>query len=846
MEIIIHQSLCGENTKKAWDLLQTTMPDTSIAKGYAFKADLQDQAGGVSWKPTIRFFLQDDFFLLMKTFPDKSPDVRPGRAFSHVLLISKKDIDSIVDIGSLFKYLPKEIDKSISLQPIKFNPKELSDITLPNGFQERFNKAIHGLNKSHDFKNTIIWVGEENFEQAVYRFWKVLSSSEKEIVNIGIYFNAIAIPEDKLNFITTPENIESKFLNGGFCLIRRNDTLTLTDITEQILAGYASAGLRIQAFQETLETKQLARADIDKIAIVIKTFEEIDSTNDLKKLNTLSHVIAEYSPDEEKGMAFKEKLVDKISQLIINGNVNDIPLVKKFNFKSFKNSETKLANAISNWLNCNLFSEVETKKKNYSSLFRQLRESKNYNWWTKLISEKIKLFLSKTNTISAIVVFNWLQSDFEIFKDIQSFINSSKESENYFISHLPKTLGTTNISELKAFAVKRNWYKFHSILLIREHPFEIALAEQLKVDTDYNSLEGIEIILDGVKSKSIIDFTVSNGDKRLIDISGKLCQEDSSQLERIDFKNVYWQEVWLKSINYSNNILEGFKEPQKIIFKMFDDLIDGYSVNHQLIEKISETEYGNILNYNKRETLWSKFPYTLQAKFLAKTSAALLESLSRDSTLEIPSDRILSDYIVKHAIGDFLYYNPLKNALPIFNRFVAFPENYIATYIRNYQGQISVIEATQLGKLIQERKFTDVANVIYHKATSSNNWKLTLAECYTLLGFMAQINIAWTGIIKDVSITDDQWWKCVEELIIDLYSSPTSLVSVWKKAGGKEADLLMNATPRNVWRDAIHNLRVNKFSNIDMCKLLKEIKKDYGENDTFKMIYSLKRNYLSC
>jgi len=842
VEIIIHQSLCGENSKKAWDLLQTTMPDASIAKSIAFKADLQDQAGGVSWKPTIRGFLQDDYFLLMKTFPDKSPDVRPGRAFSHVLLISKKDIDSVVDIGSLFKYLPKEVDKLISLEPIKFNPKELSGITLPNGFQERFNKAIHGFKKSTDFKNTIIWAGEENYELAIFRFWQVLSPSEKETVNFGIYFNVVAIPEGKLNFITTPENIESKFLNGGFCLIRRNDTQTLTDIAEQFLAGCESAGQRIQAFKDTLETKQLSRSDIDKIAIVIRTFEEIDSTDDLKKLNSLSHVIAEFSPDEKKGAAFKEKLVDKISQLIENGDVTNIPLVKKFNFKYFKNSEEKLSSAICNWLGSNLFSVTETKKKDFSSLFRQLRESTTFNWWTKLISEEIKSFLSKINTVSATVVYHWLQSDFDAYKNIQSLIDNSKESENHFISQLPKNFDTSNFPTLKAFAAKRIWYKFHSALLIQEHPFEIAIAEQLKVDTDINSYEGIEMILDGIKPKAIIDFTVSNGDKRLIDISGKLCHEDPSQLERIDFKNVHWQEVLLKSVANGNNILDGFKEPQKIVFKMFDDMTEGHFVNQQLIEKISDTEFGNILNYKKRETLWSKFPPALLTNYLSKTSSALLESLSKDSTVEVPSDRILSDYIVKHAIGDFLYYNRsnIKSALPIFNKFNQLTENSLRDYVNNYSGNIDVVDAIQLGKLVYSRRYSNVANAIYLKSNSYNNWKVALNECYLLLGIWAQMSLAWTGLIKNVTITEDQWWDALTEIACRLYGGGPKENKIWTEADGEEYDLLTVGTGKELWIAALNKLRNGGCQGITIEKLIKKMMKEHKRNEELKTINDLK------
>lgn len=822
------------------------MPDDSIARSIAFKTDLEDQAGGVTWQPTIRGFLQDDYFLLMKTYPDKSPDVRTGRAYSHVLLISKENIDSITDIGSLFKYFPDEIDKSISLEPINFNLKDVNGIILPKGFQERFNKAIHSYRKSNDYNNTFIWVGIENFEQAVIRFWKILSSKEKAIVNFGIYFNAVAIPKDKLNFITTPENIESKFINGGFCLIRRNDSYALTNISEQFLAGYESAGLRIKKFEETIESEPLSRENIDKVAIVIKTFEELDSTTDLKKLNSLAFIIGEYSPDEKKGVVFKEKLVEKIKMLIEKGDVTEIQLIRKFNVKSFKGSESKFVSALNNWLDKYLFSNSASMKGNTSILFKQLRESTIKNWWTKSFDEKLKTFLAKINSNSAAVIFNWLHSDFGIFKGIQTNIDNSKDSENYFISQMPSSFDKSNFAALKEFALKRKWYKFHSTLLISEYPFEEALTKHLMVDTAISSLDGIEIISKGVKQKSIIDFAVSNGDKRLLKIAGKLCFEDSSNLEKIDFTNVHWQEVWLNSITNGNKITDGFRQPQKTMFKLFDTMIEGNLIDEKLLEKIYETEFGNLLNYLKREKLWNKFSLTLQTKFLAKTSSALLEALSKDSTINVPTDRILSDYILKNAIGDFLYYNQIKNALPIFNRFSAFPENYIATYITNYQGQISAIEANQLGKLVLDRNYSDVASVIFYKATSYNNWKLALAECYTLLGFITQMNIAWTGIIKNVTITADQWWASVEDIIIDLYSNPNSLKTVWKKSGGNEADLLMNATPRNVWSDAIHNLREGKFSGVDMCSLLKQIKKNYGDNEKFKIIYDLRKNYITC
>lgn len=844
VEIIIHQSLCGENSKKAWDLLQTTMPDTSIAKSIAFKADLQDQAGGVSWKPTIRGFMQDDYFLLMKTFPDKSPDVRPGRAFSHVLLISKKDIDSVVDIGSLFKYLPNYIDKSISLEPIKFNPKELSDITLPNRFQDRFNKVIHGFKKSNNFKNTIIWVGEENFEQAVFKFWQVLSSSEKEVVNIGIYFNVVAIPQEKLNFITTPENIESKFLSSGFCLVRRNDTQTLTDISEQFLAGYESAGQRIKAFQDTLETKQLSRNDIDKISIIIKTFEEIDSTTDLKKLNSLSHVIAEFSPDEKKGTAFKDRLVDKISHLVESGDVTDIPSVRKFNFKSFKNSEDRLVIAINNWLSRNLFSVSETKKKDFSPLFRQLRESVTTNWWTETITEGIKKYLSKISSESAKVVFNWLQTDFEIFKNIQSSIENSKESEKHFTSQLPANFDKSNFAAFKEFAVKRSWFKFHAKLLTLEYPFELALTEQLKIFSDYHARDGIEIIIAGIKPMAIVDFAIVNGDKRLIYLAGHLCVKEPSFLEKIDLSNENWNLIWSHALSEGLKLNKSFKEPQKKIFNLFDIVVDGQPMPEIIWEKISESVYANLLEYKNREDLWVKIPPKFKTKFLEKTSASLLESIQINPTVDIPNDRVLSDYITKYSIGLFLQTNPVKSALPIFYKYQGIPEHYISTYIKNYQGRISALEASRLGKLTYERKYKNVAYAIYYKASKTNNWRYALYECNNLLDFYAKAVISFWDTLSNINITEEQWWESAEEVICDLYPNGVSLVTIWKKAGGKESELLINTTAENVWHDILSRLRNNGVKNITMNSLLKEINKSYSNNEQFKIIYQLRNKFI--
>ena len=843
----IHQLICGEKSK-AWDVLKTTLSDTTIAKSIAFVSNLSDEPGGVSWKPVVRAFYHKDYFLLMRTFPDTSPEVRPGRAFSHVLVIKKEYAVEIKDISPLIGLLMDKIDKTFSLEVLDFElSKKLTKTHFTEIPEERFNKIIHGYVRLDNYKNTIIWVGGQGFEEAICKYWQILTASDKEQINVSINFNVSEIPTEKLNLITIPENIESKFLNSGFCVIKRNDKQILNELSEQFLAGDINATRRIKKYEEEIESKPLLRTDIDTIARVISTYENLDSINDIKKIVTLSHVIAEYSPDKKKGVVVKSKLVEKTIRLIETGDITEVTLIRSFKTDSFKDSQMLFTKTVSDWMTKYVFSIAETKKKNISPLFSKLAESSSPNWWTILVKSKLKTFLSEINSeTSATIIFNWLQLDFKIFNIIESDIDKSKKAENNIVSQLPLKFDKANLAELRVFAKNRGWYKFHAKLLTKMYSFEKAISEQLIIDKALTSFDGIAIIIEEAKSKSIIDFTVLNGDKRLLKIAGRICNKEPCQLENIDFKNSNWQEIWLESIIIGNTVTDGFNEPRKKIFALFDTITEEYHVNEKLLGKISDTEYGNLLNYPKRENLWGKLSSPIKTKFLAKTSTILLESLSKNSTVDVPTDRTLSDYIIQHAIGDFLYYNSsnLKNVMPVFNKFNQLSENSFRDYISNYDGNLEAIDAVQLGKFIYEKEYKKVASTIYSKANSYNNWKIALAECYSLLDSYTRIFLIWSGLVKNVEISENQWWNSTEEMIIELYPNGTSLKTVWKKAGGKEAELLAHGTATEIWHDAISRLKRGSFTDITMSSLLKEIKKDYDSNEKFKVIYELRKQFI--
>lgn len=843
MKVIIHQSICGE-VNKAWGLIKTTLLDVSIAKSIAFRTDLQDQTSGINWEPAIRGFSEGDYFLIMKTFEDTTPDVRRGRKYSHVLMIPKEEIVRIDNIEQIISLLPQEINKNTLLEPIPIETSSSNTTVIPDTIQRKFNKLINGYININSYKNTLIWIGQEDFDIAVIELWKRLTTEERQNFQFGIAFNNDHKGTNHISLIAVPESVQSKFVKSDFFIIGKNDNHEPTELIEQLLIGDASVQQRIGNFEKTIESKVLLREDISLIAKGIDTFEQLDNVKVLKKLNTLSHIIAEYAPLDKQGTDFKQRLLNKIVQFAASANFSDLNILRNFKTESFKNSKKALSTALIAWINKYIFS-IENKLVGYTLFFDQVKKS-NLNWWDKVITQELESYLGTAQTAKIATVYAWLTESPSILSVIKSFIDKSKNAENYFIEKLPKKISKELIEQLQEFSISNDWLRLYAHLLNRQFELDAALTELFKIDQDENYFEAIGVIIAGKDDSSIIDYAVDTGESRMVKIAGKFCHNTPTYLKKIDILNYNWQLVWAEAIENGNQVEAGLREPEKEINKLFDHLIDGNVVSEKLIDKISHSEFGNVLAYPNRANLWGKLPLSAKDNFLNKTSTALLEQLSKNSTIEIPNDSVLSDHISRKGIFDFLYYNRnnIKSVIPVFEKFSQLSDNNLLDYLSNFSGSINAVEATQLGKLISLRIFYASANLVYQKSSKDNNWRFALVECHYLLDFLTRGKLVFSGILSSVSIPANEWWQSAEELIIELYPNGTSLTTIWKKAEGKESDLLAKGTSSEIWSDVFYKLRKGHFQEITMNDLLKEIKKQYGDNPKFKIVYDLRKTFI--
>ncbi|QEM05056.1 hypothetical protein DIU31_016615 [Mucilaginibacter rubeus] len=846
MKILIHQSLCGEKGG-AWDLLKTTIKDQKIAQAIAFKTDLHDTASGKSWGPAVRGFCYDEYFLVIKSFVDPSTTVRPGRAFSHVLILEKKNLSHVDNLTPLFDLLPNEVNKNATIETITIDiskvKKRPQNVDLPEPFFGRFKKVITGYVNYSEWFNTIVWVGENDYNKAVAELWERLTDEEKEKFNFDIYFNANAVPKSTLNLINVPEKTVSKFQNSGFMVVGEHDSAVLSSISEQILVGHKESHTLINNFAEAIGADVFPRSEWDTVSIVLSTFENYKQETDFKKLSTLSHIIASYSPSPKKGAAFKEAFVKHLAKLIDNSDYQDFGILQNFKTESFAKSVYIFGESIAKWLKKRLFqlnaATIESLK-----IIELLKGTKNKDWLSQSVDESLKAFFHSPGMLKAQIFYEWLSINPKLLELLQLMLINIKEED--FIQALPLNLKQQLVDALKIYAAKTGLLVFYAHLLIKDKGIEEALTELLAIDKNQNSTRGLEVILAKTEGETAVNCAVNLKDRRLILIAGKYCRATPALLSKIDVSNTGWQDIWAESIRLGNSVEKGIKKFNLVLDQLFTLLINGEKVKVELISSIANSKYGNILYYDRRNELWGKLDDKNRSQFLKETSAYLLSELSNGKNINVPNDSILSNYIFDYAISDFLYFNKdkIKPVIPIFKKFTNIPNHYLEEYLKQFRGILGGNEAKQLGKLIYQRKSGSSAHLVYNRSSKNNSWSIALKECYDLLSLVDKGKIFLSGLIPKVKIGKEQWWTNTEELLCNYYPNPVSLTRVWERAGGHESDLVLGVPARETWAKAIKKLKNKEFKKISMNSLMKEVNDEFSYVDDFNFLFKIRKDYI--
>lgn len=826
--LTIHQAIFGDKAE-GYGLLNATC-STELARRIANATDIHEQTpDGIAWSYALRGFAwEEEHFLLMRTFVDKSPNVRQGRVYTHCLIIPVEGLKQIDNFGSLLDYLPVDIEKEASISPINFK-KEEKILKKPTS---RINCLIKNLATGNI--DLFAWVDYDDYEHALTTIWANVTSAIRRNLRFGIAFS----PTDSkgrpgIKILTVPAQLVSRWRADDISIISSSDQCVLNSDAEKILAGDTREN-NLFAFIEEAAISVNKISDYSHIQTIFKTASNLPKA-DLNSLLTLLNTLTVYNSQSEHLKKLNEDTADQIIDRLTKGNSKEIIRVRNEDLQHLLNAkrEKEIGLIIEKKL-AELQNPDETELRD---LFSQLIKPSIKDWWRTATKSGLKTFFNKQFDRLSGLILQLIDSGESQIVELLDDVVSSSSNQVTLINKLKTQSTFANYATLKIWAAKRYWFKLHAVCLTQTVPVLQALEEQLKIDSSYDDEDAFEIIVNFYDFDDLFHAGQSLDLDFITRLIASLCIKQKKYREALEIDLPYSQLVILSMIDqgweFWNDIVQG----KKRFTGMLNLIIKGKNVNNRLLNTIFQNPAADIYNFPQRREIWAKLSEPLRDKLIKNAALYYMgnENLPNYSDLEFELQSALTNL---NTINEFVGANKdsMAKVWPVFETLIR-QENYVQDYIRSYTKPLTITESLLLGQLVTRKNWKNCAKEIYTKSSYNTSFKEALSECYHLLNIYDRLSLSLSGSLKYHTISDTEWWQVLKEIAVDLFPEGPRQKKIWEEAGGKTQDLDLSGNGREQWNYALNSLK-NGRSGIKSKHLVNAMLKEYNNNPHLKLLKS--------
>ena len=606
MEIIIHQAIFGEKNG-AHSFLQSTLNNNDLFENVSRHTDLSSYPPyGIKWQAFISSFCFQNYYILMKTYPDEKTD-RRAMVFSHILLINKNDLDNINNLRLLIDIFPLDFDKNIKLDILKFD----SDLFIKNNSfnDNRINKVINGLVNN----KLIIWDGYNNFEEMISYIWNNLWGNARSSFLFTFSFIPDNIQDKNYNIICSLNSSERW---KEAIIVKELDDFNLSTEVEFYLKGEYE---KSKNFEDLIN--KLEKLPNIKHLYLLDRFIKLQKDKTDTSIITKVRIISIISKDINKELDLKNSILKEFIDAINNFSLKNIISIKNITIESFNGYEKHISDSIGIWCQNNIFSIERNKENNFTELIKYCFSDNEYNWWKEPIknslSEKIRYWKKEY----AQIIWIWITKDIGVLNFIDKVIDTHIIIEKDLISYYPNYLDKEYKLKIIEFVKNKKWLLFHSIIVSDYYNSIESYEKQLEIDTDLSFCDGLLEISKRVSKKHTIEATIKYEDTRLIKISSDICLNDVSNLNYFDISNHIGREIWFlvlkKDCSY---VFKNISNPHETVFKLLDMIIyENTTIEDDILINIGNTNHANLIDYKNRSLIWDKLCYRAKNNFLKKT-----------------------------------------------------------------------------------------------------------------------------------------------------------------------------------------------------------------------------------
>ncbi|GAB3857104.1 hypothetical protein GCM10028822_30270 [Hymenobacter terrigena] len=827
MHILIHQALFGQDQQhgQGYELLRTTHPDTRLVRRMGNSTDLGENAPShLRWQPALRGRPWETYYLLFKTYPDTSPDVRGGRVFSHALLIEQQYLPALRDLRQLLIQFPTQLTKEQPLAPLEL--PELTPSPLP--LTPRLGYLLKDLVRPTR-EGTIVWAGQADFEDAAALLWQVLPADERHQLsfNLGFMPNQLREPGNPRQLVAVPETLLPRW-RPDFFVVESSDAHTALSEAEAYLAGDVARAPHLASLVQALGTPPLPH-QLDTLQRVAGTAANLAAAT-LQQVLALAIVLHWYQPSRP---VLAARTLERLLSLIALSESEEI---KRLGSVQQEQLPDETLQTIGNAVGQRLLVLAADSTAVLDTLIAW-PEQPARRWWRRSLREAVLELFAAGEAPASSLALGLLEQPAATVADYVQLIPTTATTEAKLLAALPATWPDAAWNNTLALAQERQWLRLHLASLLQLTTLLDALRRHLLLDNDPSELTALRLAVTQAKPKDFVAAAVVLGDDRVLGLAAELVVKQPALMGKLEVGVPGWQDLWLAVARRTGTPWTGLDRPAASVVALLRYLLGGGPVHETLLQLLSTSTYADLRAIADRTQLWPLLPVSAAAGFLRATAVALVAH----EQPEDPATDLEPELLAWFSEPTFLQQAITKpiiapgRAVAFLTRFKA-PETVLLRYLRASPLLPTPAEAAALGMLVQQRQWPDAAEELLTLSKSHAPWKAALAVCFGQLSTFSQFRAYFTlNFAKYASRQQlsDSWWQMLLTELRMVYPIGPFQDAIWEDSGGENHTIHSNRNGGEQWADVLTMLRTHQ-THATVARLLNELTKRHPYNSTFR------------
>ena len=793
--------------------------DGVVARELTSRLDLPDTAPyGVVWSPFLSGFPHGDYYVLARVISDDQAQ-RSGMVFTHALIVSLNDMACVDDLETLVDLLcnAPAPEMSISTLEVQVGPPATRQISPEQ-------PAIATTLVS-SAKRPVVRLGHQGFDQVIVALWNKLWPS----IRRGFVFRLSFGPGDLVEspvptLVCTPPNLAARW--GGYPIVTPEAGATALSPAAALLVG-APEGNEVLEFATRLglEITTIAELALIERAYALHRTGETGLDESVAQLRLVEALSAGKLSVAEG----REKIVGEVLRQLPQATAAQIRFLRNMKLSSVDRPD-RIWDAIRKWMSEYRFPSSEDAEA--AELVRDTGEvGRATKDWQAAISGG--LTSAKHNGASEFGSAFWrwaVNLPPDAYGHVCHGLSLVSGDEINLVKDAPETIIKESGNGLLVVSLTRGLYRLHGVVASMIYAPGEAIRSQLAAEKSTDDVEGIRLALRKATPRQLTDCALRYPDPRLTELAANALSLQPSVLAEIDMGGETAQTIWQASVMKNEACWEGPKDPVSTFALILDQMLERSRKETQLITVLSKTPLANLSEYKRRPELWICLATTTKSRFVIATAKGWLDGVAKGirSHIEIElQSHILNSPMFSSTVQEFAS-RSVSSALTLLSLLTSLQERRFSTLLPILTSrQLIPSESEQLGRLLKDRQWSEAAEELSKLSRHGrDDIRPALRVCHSLLGFWTRLKIG----VAPVSV--DEKWQALGQIAADLYPSGPDHNDLWRRSGGKNADLQHHGDGRARWSDALFKIR--RGHGLRVWTLLGKMKEEFYWNEDLR------------